>query len=377
MRWAPGWKPFVMSMVVLGMSIFPLFDSRAHDAVEHVDEETPVIQARPEDATDSTEVLAGEAQKGDSVEEETHAESFWQRMDRWHDETYVVSHQQVVRMNGWFVPRGEAAEEVPPTRLRISLPCELILEPDDSVSGKFPVEADVEITLPDAERLKVFITTTDPNETAGTPMAERDTSLRVGVAREWLEYISASAGVKARIPPVVYAWVAGGTVWQRGAWRYFPNQKFFWDIEDGDGEITSFVADRWSNPWDIRLVSSLKWSRDKMDSDDRAGNGEHGWQWDCGLIFGYARELLREPEVVRFMGGKDLARGVALRLGISGGPWSRDTVSALLLHKGQLRARWLYYFIEPEVQWACDDDWARTITLTCGIEAIFWGGQDR
>jgi hypothetical protein len=115
-------------------------------------------------------------------------------MDRWHDETYVVSHQQVVRMNGWFVPRGEAAEEVPPTRLRISLPCELILEPDDSVSGKFPVEADVEITLPDAERLKVFITTTDPNETAGTPMAERDTSLRVGVAREWLEYISASAG---------------------------------------------------------------------------------------------------------------------------------------------------------------------------------------
>jgi len=74
MRWAPGWKPFVMSMVVLGMSIFPLFDSRAHDAVEHVDEETPVIQARPEDATDSTEVLAGEAKKGDSVEEETHAE---------------------------------------------------------------------------------------------------------------------------------------------------------------------------------------------------------------------------------------------------------------------------------------------------------------
>jgi hypothetical protein len=43
-----------------------------------------------------------------------------------------------------------------------------------------------------------------------------------------------------------------------------------------------------------------------MDSDDRAGNGEHGWQWDCGLIFGYARELLREPEVVRFMAGRIL-----------------------------------------------------------------------
>jgi len=77
------------------------------------------------------------------------------------------------------------------------------------------------------------------------------------------------------------------------------------------------------------------------------------------------------------MGGKDLARGAAVRLGLSGGPWSRDTISALFHHKGQLRARWLYYFIEPEVQWSRQDNWARTMILTCGIEAIFWGGEDR
>lgn len=389
------WNYIMLTIALLGVSVpglcasdmhgatgkseeeIPFFDEPQKKAIEHqqtpaeaVDADLPGVTSLPEER-DSSEDTGGPAL------EEPREGDFWARMERYHDETYAFSHRQVVRMNGWFVPRGEEPREVPPTRLRISLPGQVTLEPDNTVIGKVPLEADAEITLPDAQRLKFFITTIDPNELAGTLPSERDTSLRIGVAREWLTYITASGGIKVRVPPVVYAWIAAGTVWDGGYWKYYPSQKIYWDIKDKDGEITSFVADRWTNPWDVRLTSSLKWSRDKMESDDRSRNGEHGWQWDCGLIFGYARELLREPEVVRFMGGKDLARGAAVRLGLSGGPWTRDTISVLLLHKGQIRARWLYYFIEPEIQWSREDDWVRTIILTCGIEAIFWGGEDR
>ncbi len=388
------WKHYILALIILG-SAGPALCETVMGAASGYPEGRPVLEELQVEATQPSETLPGGSGTDVSDEpemsgrEETTEESddpaggeppeetFWERMDRYHDETYAFSHHQVERMNSWFVPRGEEPRDVPPSRLRVSLPGQVTLEPDHTITGKVPLEADIEMSLPDARRLKVYITTLDPTELAGTPLSERDTSLRVGVAREWHRYITASAGVKVRVPPVVFAWIAAGTVWEAGAWKYYPNQKISWEIKDGEGEITSFVADRWTNPWDIRLTSSLKWSRDKMDADDDAYNGEHGWQWDCGLIFGYARELLREPDVVRFMGGRDLARGAAVRLGLSGGPWSRDTVSVLLLHKGQLRARWLYYFVEPEVQWSREDDWVRTVILTCGIEAVFWGGEER
>ncbi len=183
--------------------------------------------------------------------------------------------------------------------------------------------------------------------------------------------------MKIKNPPTLNASISADTVFERGSWMYYPHQKIYWDSKDKEGEITSFIADRWVNSWDTRFTSSLRWTRDKMDSDKKDKNGEHGWLWDFGLIFGYAKELLQEPDVVRLMGGKDLARGAAIRLGILGAPWSRHVVSAKFLHKNQLRARWIYYYVEPELQWSLGDNWKKTIILTCGIEAIFWGVKEK
>ena len=304
-------------------------------------------------------------------------EAFWERMDRYHDGFYVFFQRKVESVNGWFVPKGKEPSEVPASRWRIALPVVVTLEPDNTVTGKVPLDLDAEFRLPDTNRFKIFITTTDPSVLPGKPLPQRDTSLWAGFTKSFHEYISTSLGLKIRNPPSVNANIAADTVFESGAWMYYPYQKIYWDSKTREGEITSFIADRWVNSWDTRITSSLKWSRDKMDSDKEAENGEHGWEWDCGLIFGYAKELLQEPDVVRLMGGKDLARGAAIRLGLSGAPWSKHVISVKLLHKNQLRARWLYYYIEPQVQWSMGDTWNKTIILTCGIEAIFWGVKER
>ena len=309
--------------------------------------------------------------------EEPVQETFGQRLDRYHDNFYVFFHRKVERVNGWFVPEGKEPSEVPPSRWLMGLPVVLTLEPDNSLTTEVPFELDADFRLPDANLYKIYITTTDPGELPGNPLPQRDTSLRVGVAKSFHEYFSTSLGVKIKNPPTLNASISADTVFERGSWMYYPHQKIYWDSKDKEGEITSFIADRWVNSWDTRFTSSLRWTRDKMDSDKKDKNGEHGWLWDFGLIFGYAKELLQEPDVVRLMGGKDLARGAAIRLGILGAPWSRHVVSAKFLHKNQLRARWIYYYVEPELQWSLGDNWKKTIILTCGIEAIFWGVKEK
>lgn len=359
--------------------VYPAIDQ------EGLEKETPDPGGAPGPAEADTPVEPGVPGREDYPEgsvapagDEIPGEAFWERLDRYHDEAYVFSHRLVEGLNGWFVPQGKEPREVPASHWRITLQGVVTQDPDGTYSTEVPLEAHASFTLPDTDRLNIFITTTDPGELPSRALPERDTSLRVGVAKSLLEeYISTSLGVKARNPPVVFADIAAGTVFGSGVWKYYPRQKIYWENEKGEGAVASFVADRWVNPWDVRVTTALKWSRHKVDSDDRVENDERGWQWDCGLIFGYAQELLKEPDVVRFMGGRDLARGVAVRLGLLGAPWSRHAVSVLLMHKGQIRARWLHYFIEPQVQWSWEGDWERTIILTCGIEAIFWGGENR
>jgi hypothetical protein len=309
--------------------------------------------------------------------EEPPKETFGDRLDRYHDKFYVFLHRKVERVNGWFVPDGKEPSEVPPSRWMIGLPVVVTLEPDNSVTGKVPFELDAYFRLPDANIYKIYLSTTDPAELPSKPLPARDNSLRVGLARSFHEYISTSLGVKIKNPPTLTARIDADTVFEHGAWMYYPQQKIYWDSKDKEGEITSFIADRWVNSWDTRITSSLKWSRDKMDSDKKDNNGEHGWVWDLGLVFGYAKELLEEPDVIRLMSGKDLARGAAIRLGLAGSPWSRHVISAKFLHKNQLRARWIYYYFEPEVLWSMGDNWNKTIILTFGIEAIFWGVKEK
>lgn len=295
------------------------------------------------------------------------------RWDALHDSFHASVQRRVEAVDSWFVAEGMKTTPVPPPRFRLGTFGSV--ETGAGTNGSFSVtplvDGDIEIRLPNAEkRLRLLVTTTDPTMVPEEGLENQDTSLRVGVMRDWWESLNATVGVKARIPPDLYAKLSWGSRYGVGPVLIYPYQKVYWEASEGFGEVSSVMADYWRGELDFKYSASLKWSE---ALEERNAHAQSGWLWEQSFGCLYVRSLLDETDYGRRVRGGDIANGGGVRVYVSGGLDSVALYRLSLFTKKRIFSDWLFQYIVPEVEWRKEHDWEANYRLTVGVEALFWG----
>jgi hypothetical protein len=301
------------------------------------------------------------------------------KLDWMHDWTYRKVYTTSGKVDGWFVPKGGIPKPMPPARLRLGLYTESLLDKNDQFKLTPVIDADTELEFPNVEeRVNLIVTTIDPNRMPGSDVTEQqDSAIRVAVSKDWTRFISTDLGVRARWPPEPYANVAFSPRWEWDDWKYYTQEKVYWEVNDGFGGLSSLVIDHWKGRWDFRNALSVKWTETTRDGDHVSGRKDEGVRYSYVFIVGHARELLDETQLGRVISGSDLARGGGLRFVIAGGPHSLDSTTITYFMKWRTRADWLYFVVAPEVSWSDANDWVREYTLKVGFDVLMWGSHGR
>ena len=228
------------------------------------------------------------------------------------------------------------------------------------------VEMDVE--LPNLKRrLRVFVETTRAND-----LPERDATtnedkgINVG-ARKWFEKLNLSAdvGVKAQWLPEAFARLIWTREWEFGKWGVRPEQRIFYETDDGFGALGTLRNSRWlgdGNEGMFQQNLSAKWSTETETLT-----------WSASASFVRVPALLDENLRGKNAGWEDSARAQALRYTCFGSDGSVDSHRVILGFRGPLYKRWIYWEADPGLEWHRDDDYETTYVFRCGIDMLFWG----
>ena len=316
---------------------------------------------------------------GPAVESWGSAEGFGEKIDWIHGKLFLIAQAQVERIDNWFKPSQGEKKVVELSRFRVGMFSEIKIKKGERLDLKPLVDFDTHIELPNIrQRLKIIITTSDPTTLPGRDVTEQEErSLRTVVTGEWRSDVSAGIGVRLHWKPQLFANAVWSPSWKKGKWLLKPYQKFYWENENGFGEISTLVADHWINRWNTRLSTSIKWSEHDRDNDIETERKDAGFRWSEVFIFDHANELLDETQLGRIVSGDDVARGWGLRLGAFGGFHIVDEYRAGIFYRRPLRKRWLYLLVAPEISWKNANNWNREYTVKCGIEMLFWGRKER
>jgi hypothetical protein len=299
-----------------------------------------------------------------------------ERMNLWHDRIYDFLQKQITRVDHWFVHKGETPLPVTPFEMRIGMFGQFERDTDNRNLGTFPIEFDSRIELTNANRyLKLVITSIDPSAIPVEDRHNESRNLRLGVERTWKDDLHSTVGLKFGVHPQLYTHLDWNREIPLGHYRLYPYERIYWETGNGIGSITSLMADRWQNRWNLRMAGSLKWSKKKLDTDTQLGNRENGWEWETSFGLGYVLELLRVKDIGRAIAGDDMGRGVSARVYFKAAPGHATSTRIELFTKGEIWEKWIYYIIAPEFEWNRDTNWRRDFKIKIGVEMLFWKGR--
>jgi hypothetical protein len=298
-------------------------------------------------------------------------ESWGDRLDYIHAgmETHLTA--QIYDVDSYFAVPGEAPIKPPAAKFRMGIYLEL-----DENGSKFAMDPDfdIEVSLPNMEkRWKVFITREGVGDLPGLQPTERENDLNIGV-RSWNERfrIKTDAGVKAKWLPEAFARVTWQPVWNAGGVRFYPYQRFYWESDDGFGELSQLVAQVWlgrKQRHTLRSVSAAKYAEDT-----------YGFHLEQTLIYGYVMSLIDETRRGKTIDKKNARKGIALRYTGFG---TTDPLPVIeesgiqrhrfsVVYRRPLYKEWMFLELIPQVEFEREDDWEQNISFRVGFDALFW-----
>jgi|WetSurMetagenome_2_1015567.scaffolds.fasta_scaffold25919_4 hypothetical protein len=301
------------------------------------------------------------------------------KMDQMHTNLFNLAEGQVKKVDSWFRAPGEELIQPEQSHFRLGLFAEFVKKRDDNFKLKQAINFDANIELPNlVHHLKLIITTNDPTALPGRDVtAQQDRSLRTALSKQWASNISTAIGVRARWKTPLFAYATWSPNWKNDDWQIYPQEKLFWDNRNGIGEITTLVFDHWTDRWNTRVSSSVKWSKQDYDSDRKSGRNDYGFRWSEVFIFDHASELLDESQLGRIVSGEDIMRGWGIRLAAFGGFHYADEYQTGIFYRFPLLKKWMYFLVQPELDWKRQDNWKPQSTIRFGLDLLFWGGEER
>ncbi|MEO6367840.1 MAG: hypothetical protein ABIP38_07580 [Steroidobacteraceae bacterium] len=284
---------------------------------------------------------------------------FQQRVDQAHDRTYTWMQGAVEATDHRFADKDVELSPVPAAPFRLGVMTETI---DRSGGADFNLDVnfDIALSLPNIEkRLRIFVTSDDLDE---APRNGSDGSLRAGLRYGLGNFFDFDIGVRVDVPPVAFASIKWTREVQLGNWDFYPFAKIFAETKESVGYAVATTFDHWSGRHLVRSSTYAKWREDRNRT-----------QWSQTFIYARAHELIVPDRYGSYPRANDIGRGWGLRLLASGEGTSEVTYyEAGVFYARPTANHWLFWSVEPLLNWDRNYDWKADPGIRLGINALFW-----
>ncbi len=309
----------------------------------------------------------------DAIEEKPATFDSWShRLDYIHNNFHNIMQNRTDSTDIFLAGDIEPVGELSLSRFRVGIYIES--EVDKGFSLKFDPDFEAEISLPNTEkRWDIFITGRAVDELPDTNPSEREDGISAGVRRDYKNFpFDLDAGIRLRWLPEAFVALKWKTVWKPGNWRIIPSQKFYYETDEGLGELTALSTYYQYGKEKRGTFSTASAARLSEDTD--------GLEWSQSIRLGHIGKTIEKRRLNKTVRREDTARGVGMKVAAYGHVNDEtgviDRYRVTLLYRRPLYKKWIYLEIMPEVQWDNDDEWATEYVLRFGFDMLFWGTAD-
>lgn len=237
---------------------------------------------------------------------------------------------------------------------------------DNKLTVKVKPEVEAHLKLPNLERRwSIFIDSSRFEDLPGVDPTERKNNLDIGLQNVQEGFhLHSSLGLRWRGEPVGIAKTEWRPSHSIGQTTIYPRQRLFYETQEGFGEITSLTLNRWYGKNFARIVSAGKWT-------------EHttGIEWEQTVILGRACRLIEENKQTDIATDEDVAKGISIRYSVFGHNSTSDRQidrhRLTLIYRHPIYRNWIFFQIEPGVEWLDEDDWTVIPSVQIGIDTLF------
>ncbi len=334
-----------------------LFDPRGDD----------YPRPRPELPEKTSAISLGEGSGMFAVDPKPERFDSWgARMDYLHPNVHRRISEPLRATDAYFADNSDAPIVPPQTQVRLGLFG--TIRKDRKFDFEIMPNVQLDVELPNLKRrLRVFLETAQANELPERTASENDErGVNVG-ARKWFDRLNLSAdiGIQATWPPEAFARLIWTRELEIGQWGLRPEQRIFYETDDGFGALAMLRSARWLGDGSDRLFQhnlSAKWSTETETLS-----------WAAGVSFAMVQALLDENLRGKNAGWVDAARAQALRYTCFGSDGNVDSHRVILGFRGPLYKRWIYWEADPGLEWHRDNDYETAYVFRFGIDMLFWG----
>lgn len=290
--------------------------------------------------------------------------SFSSRLDYIHRNVPNRMHGHVRYWDLKFVPEGqEAIRYAPSQNLSLALYTKTVLGASTSFELKPDLEMDID--LPNMEHsLRLFIDSSSDDDLPGLdPVDREDSGLTVGGRKIWDRlYLSFDLGVRAKWLPEVYARVRWRPDWKAGSWFFRPEQRLFWESDDGFGTLTSLNIHKWfhDTTWMFKSTSAVKIT----EKDDF-------WRWEQTIGIGKALKLRREKDRGKNISRDDALNSYGIRCSVFGNDDEVREYRGIVSYRFPIYEEFIVLAVDPGIQWREQEEWDEEYRLDLGLEMHF------
>lgn len=295
---------------------------------------------------------------------------FGERLEYLHTNVETRVNLPIRSVDQYFAPDDEHRVPTPDSRMRLGLYTEFVQ--GQRASFSFQPDVDLDVELPNLERrLNVFVQSGQADDLPGrTPSETERQGLTVGARQYFKERaISADAGVRASIHPKAYARIQWQPTYHAAQFIIRPQQRFFVDTNDKLGSLTTLRIDHWlggGREYYVGSVTSAKFTTDNSETE-----------WEQTLKLGRLREMLGERRYIGRFERRDVASGGDIAFGVFGTDGEVDTYRLTVAVRRPLFKRWIFWDLEPGIEWVQENNFETGFRVTAGIDMLFWGMSGR
>lgn len=286
----------------------------------------------------------------------------------WLDDTHEWTTEALCRRVAWIDSMFYSPETPrrgdPRSRFRVKVYAETDLE--NPGTPVFRDEFFANVRLPGlSQRFRLVLDSQRLEQFPGEGAEDQERSPRVALRRagSWLD---ADIGAKLGNPPRAFTRFTARKSWNTQLVEWHARQRFFYDTNEGFGEVTSLSQHCWlGRHFMLGHSTSARWSESTT-----------GLEWQEALGLSRILGLVEDEKHGQFVGQSDMAHGLSLLLRVNGhhnGSHQMDKYRAGLYYRRPLfRRNFLFLEIAPEVEWNGENNWDPVYTLKAGVDILFW-----